>query len=309
MKIILFVALLAGSTSFAQVSSIAQGARNVMALAYGSDAVLALPVLDRHSENMEGVAITGHHSDHVGHIFEVVDRDKICSTDPYYKGQVCPEKPMIYNYGGKAAVMDSQDLDISVHGGSGSKSLGVDCSGFVFLALASQGMKLKTKGNLTAHQVDDYAARSYFHFEKTGLNCFEEAPLGHAAEIQSGDILVSPYHIAIVDSAGANPLGYDNAMTMEDCRGLNFLSFNFNLIQSAPMIKGVGINRANGGDYTGMNFFFSEIRNIAENACRLSVSGQSGPVRSGFLRVLRHKDTPECRQSPLTIWNGLNSTN
>lgn len=299
-----FMASAASAQTPTDVPPLVAAARSVMAVAYGTNDVLSLPVVDKETPDIEGITADRLPGQWIKHLFNIVDRDAVCRTHPYYQGRTCPKKPLIYNYGGKAGVLDDLNLDLSRRAGSGTSVMGIDCSGFVFASLAQAGLKLKSTKTLKAGQTDDYAAQNYFDYDKNGLNCFEEAPFGKDATLQAGDLLVSPFHIAIVDSVGVDPLGFAQRHSHWSCGNIGFEDMDFTLIQSAPNLNGVGISRAKGADYVEDNFFFRGLLDIAISGCDNAVSGKAAPESTLFMKILRHKETPDCRQTPLTVWNG-----
>lgn len=306
------------------------GARLAMATAYQSCDVLSLPAMDKKSPEVQGIEIDGKHPNGQGDRFIISNLSEVLRTHFYWKwpaleNENCrqqKEQPLIYDYGGKPWVsnQDSQSLDFFKDAGSGTEVLGIDCSGFVFSSLAAAGWKLSSQQRLEARLVNNYNAKSFKEPQKNGLNCFEKVTAKNPAVLSAGDIIASSYHVAIVDSVGADPFNFSRVTVLRQCETLDADDFNFTLIHSAPYKGGIGISRVLGRDYINDNFFFSlGLISYARASCR-EWFVQNHPQISGnfagndleskslldivfgpFTNVIRHKQSKECLARPLRL--------
>ena len=298
---------------------IADGARFAMAVAYQSCDVLKFDPMSEDSEEVSGIKIVGKHPNGVGDQFVISDLKSVLNTHYYWKNLDRPssdscrdlrQKPLIYDYGGKPSISstDAKYLNFFKDAGSGTAELGIDCSGFVFSAMASVGARFSANQKISGKLVNSYNAYSFKEISKSGLTCFNEVSYANRQPLQAGDIIASSYHVVIVDWSDSDPFGIDKIRRMQDCNSIKAGDFKFTFIHSAPFKNGVGINRVRGGDYIQDNFWFSiGMLSYAKSVCknRFDPESHDSDLIEGIIgptvKIIRHKDTPECRDKPVRL--------
>lgn len=296
-------------------SGIVTGARLVMATAYQSCDSLKLPPLNKKTEEVEGIKIDGKHPNGIGDRFYINDLSKVLKTHYYWKqafreNENCHDqraRPLIYDYGGKPSITNegSQKIDLFKNAGSGTSVLGIDCSGFVFSALAVSGRKISSHERWSFDLINKYGAKSYKEPEKNGMDCFHSVEPEKESALKPGDIIASSYHVAIVDSVESDPFNFSRMLDVKECDTLGLDDFRFTLIHSAPYKNGIGIHRVRASAYIAENFFFAlGLAAYAKDACRKwFLSSQAKGIFDGFsfANVIRHNETVECVSEPRAL--------
>ena len=165
------------------------GAIKSFSVAYQSCTAHTQKVIDSSSEKLEGVVRTGTNPTTGGSIRIIVNKSKVLRTHPYIVNNRVPanancvnpkSNPKIYDFGGKpyATSHENSTLNYFINGGTGSKELGVDCSGYVFTALMSAGLKLAKNKPLRARGVYATPARSWKNLGSS-MNCFSKVKAGY----------------------------------------------------------------------------------------------------------------------------------
>jgi hypothetical protein len=292
-----------------QKMNIGSSGRYTMAVAYQSCSALDVKPLSSRSASVEGIAITGTHTSGTGKKREIGDLEKVQSTHPYVRGVNYPsscfavaENPLIYDYGGKpyATSVDNLSLNLFKDAGSGTKVLGIDCSGFVFSAVGAAGLKLDPKKVMKASLVSGIPARAYMDPAKNGMPCFEKIKVGESGTLKEGDLIASSGHIVIVDRVGDDPFGILNKTASSQCSGIKSSDFDFTISQSSPSKGGVGINRYLASDYLPENGSFkSALETYARKACEARLQNKEILIEGLSAQVVRHSMSSECAAPPL----------
>jgi hypothetical protein len=275
------------------------GAHLVMATAYQNCHALFRPALTYGDPPVKGIEVVGRHPNNAGLLREVKRLELVQFTHPYLsiKPSFRPQcfdtfqKPFIYDYGGKPFVNSSDPRFLNLHrnAGSGTHELGIDCSGFVFTALATMGLRFQRNREVKALDVYSWAARSYMNPEQSGLSCFQKIN-STQTPFSSGFLIANTGHILMVDSLGLDPLGLRRAQSVSACNQLNSSHFNFTVIQSSNSKNGVGINRYKASDYfSSGNSMTSGLVEYQRAHCRARLTGQTQSYNVSNLALVRHK--------------------
>lgn len=299
---------------FANPMSAADGAFKTFSTFFQSCEVMDLPLLKSTQPNMKGISITGTHADGIGSKRVVSSVSQVVASNPYLSKitrfetgcQNVKTNPPIYDYGGKPyATSDiNSTLDFFKNAGSGTSAMGIDCSGLVFTALATAGLKLKKSTALKAISVGGVSASMFANPAGNGLDCLERVSFDTTSSVQPGDIIARPGHVIIVDSVGSDPFGLAKITKVADCTSAKLPSskYNFNVLQSASMKGGLGVNRIPASEYvkvttswaSGINFY-------AIKACKAKFGTKSNAAYSDGLAFVRHKNTAECKAARVLL--------
>lgn len=302
-------------TADTKVNLAAAGAQKVLMTAYQSCAAAKLPAMTSASRSIASgaIKITGTHSSGTG-LKREVGNLALLQQSHYYvregieKGASCfnvTKSPLIYDYGGKpyATTALSSSLDYFKNAGSGTKVLGVDCSGFVFSALASQGLRVSPSKRAQAYLVFGINARMYMNPKSNGLTCLAPVPSQKSDSLRSGDILASTGHIIMVDNVGKDPFGVAGIKSASGCVAANMSTskFDFDILQSAPIKGGIGINRVRAATYLGEGGSMqTAMLQYALAACKANFGTASTPLPTSA-RLVRHKLTSDCMDKPVAL--------
>lgn len=293
------------------------GARRVLATAYQSCSVLNLPPMTNSTPDVQGIEVTGTHSSGAGLTRAIASLAQVVASDYYIKGQTLAKNtcfeirnaPMIYDFGGKPYTTSSQPqiLDFFKNGGSGTSVLGIDCSAFVFSALATAGLKMDPDPAkvLKADLVQGIGSSAFKEPQSNGLRCLNKISVSAAQSILPGDIVAINGHVVMIDTVGADPFGLGKITQLSDCTAakLPVSRFDFGIAQSAPVKNGIGINRYKASEYVATSSTFTAgLQAYAVAACKAKFGG-SAAINSPNLSVVRHAKTPECMTEPLQLNN------
>lgn len=280
------------------------GAFKTFSTAYQNCEALKKPALGNSSSSMEGVREVGTHFNGQGSIRQIASLTEVQRTHPYLS-EIQPhrscfntfENPLIYDYGGKPHVLNEDTLSFFTNGGTGSSVLGLDCSAFVFSALASAGLKFHPDVVLKSRQVLSYNAARFVDPEQGGTKCFEKVPIKPGETLKPGDIVASSGHILMVTQTDEDPLGLASIQKFEDCDQISEDDFNFEIMQSSPSLGAIGINKMQGKFYFSQHAsssLSSAMVGFAQNLCQARFTGSSQNQSLSRFSVVRHKKTPEC---------------
>ncbi len=289
------------------VSPEVYGARRALAVAYQSCDALNLAPMSAATPGVQGIKSIGVRSDG-GQIRDIASLAALTATDYYIAGLNLAQpscfdvrkKPLIYNFGGKPFTVSAkpQLLDLFTHISSGGPTLGIDCSGYVFSALALAGLKLDPKPTsvMKADLVQGLPSGAFKEPQANNLGCLQKISVTAETSILPGDIAAINGHVVMVDSVGADPLAIAFARSFDDCTSAKIKpsAFNFVIAQSAPIKGGIGINRIRAVDYMPES---TTIRNgfiaYAVAACRARFSGSAEAISPDF-SLVRHTKTKAC---------------
>ncbi|WP_413291475.1 hypothetical protein [Bdellovibrio sp. HCB337] len=289
------------------------GMRFTFATAYQSCQSLSEPIMSDSTSEIaqDAIKITGMHSDGVGSKRIISSLPSLLATHPYYKnvnsyGSKCLKGstyPMIYDYGGKPyAAVGSTTLNMFKNAGGGTSVLGMDCSGYIYSALATAGLRLKPGTNMKASGVSGISSTMYVEPQKNGLSCLAKITLTPTSNLKAGDIVAVPGHVLMIDSVGNDPFGLNGAKTTEDCEKLSVSNYDFVVIQSSPSKNAVGMNRYQARNYLPeAEKMKAGLERYAYYACLARVNNQNYTPNLGTLSVIRHKMTSTCVGSRLKL--------
>lgn len=289
-----------------QIEWASYGAKLVLATGYQNCHSLLRPELGQSNTPVKGIEVIGRHPNNVGLMRQIKRLDLVQYTHPYLsvepsnRSQQCFDtfkKPLIYDYGGKPFVSQSARniLDLHRNAGSGSAELGIDCSGFVYSALATMGLRLQKGRELRALDVYSWAARSYMDPEQSGMTCMKKIT-STSDSFSPGILMANSGHILMVDEVGSDPLGLNQVTSQSQCRNLNASHFDFTVIQSSNSKNGVGMNRFKASDYFGSgNSMREPLIEYQRAHCVARFTGGAQPYSNARLALVRHrKEDPAC---------------
>lgn len=292
------------------------GARKTLAVAYQSCDVLTLPAMTSATPSVEGIKIVGNHPSG-GKKREIASLASVNASHNYIKNNrlaknSCFEvrnSPMIYDFGGKpyTTASNTKLLNMFKNGGTGTNVLGIDCSAYVFSALATAGLKMHPdpKKPLKADLVHGIGSRAFKEPQDNGLRCLEKIAVSKTKSIEAGDIAAINGHVVMIDEVGKDPFGLNKIARLEDCNSTKILAKNFDFViaQSSPSKSGIGINRFQAKDYLKESGTYNKgLVAYAVASCRARF-GAKANLNSPDLSVIRHKKTAECKADPLVEQN------
>lgn len=297
------------STGFAK-NPVSYGAEKILAVAYQSCEALRRPAMVSETPVTEGIAIVGTAPDGVGKKRVIRDLPALLRSNYYLQdfdsSTQCKDirqSPLIYDYGGKPSTPTSRNiLDVFTNAGNGTGVLGVDCSGYVFSAIATAGLKLDPNRKLKPVLVHGINAVLYKEPEQNGMPCLTKIAVGIEGTLRAGDIVAKTGHVLIIDSVGVDPLGIKKALTIEQCNQITSSSFDFIVAQSSPSKNGIGINKFVGKDYLGESPTMKVgLEKYARTACKAKLKGENILLSGQDIQVVRHKLTAECMDDPIPL--------
>ncbi len=294
----------------------AYGARKTIAVSYQSCQATAVTPMNAQTPDVQGISVIGTYPDGIGSVRAISNRAALIASNYFFQGYQNPGtscvdvrlNPLIYSYGGKPYTDSTAGakLDFFTSAGTGNPhTLGVDCSGFVFSALASAGLKLTRAERLKAISVQGVSSTFLRYAAANGLDCLAPVTFRSTQSMQSGDIMAISGHVVIVDDVGADPFGLSQIANVTACSSqVSYQNFNFTILQSSPSKGGMGINRYRAVDYLGET---AEIRipfeDFAKNACQAKFSG-SQIAQSSNGSLLRHQSSdPQCVDNEVKLVN------
>ncbi|WP_157680499.1 hypothetical protein [Bacteriovorax sp. Seq25_V] len=229
---------------------------------------------------------------------------KDLGEDPNYPGPQCTDarlKPPVYGYGSRKAPNRSGELNLFTKGegvsSSSKPAAGIDCSSFISVALASQGLKVQTdSGPFSSLTTTNF--NQTLHSKKS---CLDTAKFDANNTIQAGDMInVSGNHIVMVDEIGNDPLAIKKYAKANNCKGIKISDFNFTYIHSGSINNGYGPSRVHISKHNG-GTMFNNLRLSAVKMCQKIVKGTQTEVDSKKLTlspkfdIIRHRTSdPEC---------------
>lgn len=291
------------------------GARRTLATAYQSCDVLSLPAMTSSTPSVEGITVLSEPHPSGGKKRVYGSLAQINASHYYIKNNrlaknTCFEvrnSPMIYDFGGKpyTSSSDTQLLNFFKNAGSGTSVLGIDCSAYVFSALAVAGLKMDpdAKKPLKADLVHGIGSSAFKEPESNGLRCLAKIKVTADQSLKAGDIAAINGHVVMIDHVGSDPFGLNKITKSSDCNAdkLAYSNFDFVIAQSSPSKSGIGINRFEAKDYLKESSTYrAGLTNYAIAACRAKF-GLSASVDTSSLSVVRHKKTSECKAPALVL--------
>lgn len=284
------------------------GGLKTLAVSYQSCTAGTLPALNSTTPNVQGIRIVGTHADGIGSKREISDLAALLRTHPYLSDYQKPNsscfdiksKPLIYDYGGRPVTTSAttSTFDFFKNAGSGTAVLGTDCSGYVYMALAAAGLKVKADGRLKAITVHGITSRMLLNPAGNGLTCLNHAKFSPTdGTLKPGDIIVKAGHVFMVDAVGADPFGVKNIASVAQCTTANMSisRFDFTILQSSPSKNGIGIHRVKAADYLKESSAMATgLLSHAAAACKARF-GQTVTKPSTTVVVIRHSGSASCK--------------
>jgi hypothetical protein len=295
----------------AKVPLIILGSRKAMATAYQSCESLDLEPMTRAVPPVQGVEVIGVSPDGNGKIRKITNQAALARTHYYIKNftanATCKDVrkySLIYDYGGKpyASTSPTSPLNFWKNTSGGSPGLGIDCSGYVFSAVAAGGLRLRAGKPLKALEVQDYPARMYMNPGNNGFSCLAKAAFGKNLDLKAGDIVATDDHIVLVEKIGRDPLAIRK---YANCENITYKDFDFTITQSSPEQNAIGINRYIASEYLAQkstnSSMFSGFRDYAIAACKAYQAGKDTFISSSKMSIVRHKMTADCLQNEIPL--------
>lgn len=259
--------------------------------------------------DLRGVKTTGRHP--AGGQYRVITSLSDVLSSHYYYQNESPipqcfnflQSPLIYDFGGKPSSRSGSYLDFFEDDGSGTSVLGTDCSGLIYTALATAGLKVRSTEPLEARHVLAINARSYLNLSASKIDCLEYVTVDGRKTIQPGDIAAIDGHVVMIGKTGEDPLGVLSVPNKNFCNMLTIDGFDFEVWQSSPSKNGIGINRYRASDYlhTASDSLKNGFINYAKKACQAKFDNKKADPRTGTFAITRHKGTNECRSARVTL--------
>jgi len=293
------------------VHLLSAGARTVLVTAYQSCGAGEIDPLTKSSPDVQGISRVGVHEDGVGAKRAITDLNALLRTDHYLKildsnasCQNIRSNPPIYDYGGKPyATSDATSpLDLFKNAGSGTSVRGIDCSAFVFSAIATTGLKLHPDKKMKAILVHGISSTMYMNPVENGMSCFSKVKMGKSGTLSDGDIVAIKGHVFLIDSVGKDPLGLNHAQKVADCSKLVSDNFDFVVIQSSPSKNGIGINRYRGADYLSESATVQKgFVEYARQACKAKFENKDVQMSATNFQIIRHNQTSTCKDKRISL--------
>jgi hypothetical protein len=295
----------------------AKGARKLLASFYQSCKAIDKPIADGQGE-LKGVimgdSIDGQSGLQGGKIRKITNLDSFVEShvvlrelksDANYPGPQCRDAtkhPPLFAYASrKYPNRTTGEFKIFSKGGGITRSSppasGIDCSSFVSVAMASQGLKMSKDQagfrDMTTRSLKAQAAKAD--------SCLSNAKVSPSNPLKAGDILnVATTHTVIIDSVGKDPLGIDKYAAADNCNGISPKDFNFTYVHSGAIRNSYGPSRVK-ANYHRSGVMWNNLAVMAKRLCHEKKAGNVGTRDSRFsgmnsnFGLLRHKsEDPEC---------------
>lgn len=291
-------------------NSIVYGAAKTLATAYQScEASNKLP-MNSETPEVQGIGIIGSFPGGMGQMRVIQNLQELLRSNYYFQRFQPSEKcidvrksPLIYDYGGKPYTPTAKNvINLFINAGLGTAALGIDCSAYVFTAIAAAGLKLSPEKKIKPILVHGINAVLYKEPEKNGMSCFEKISVGEAGTLRAGDIAAKKNHVMIIQSVGADPLGIAKAKTAVQCSQITSRNFDFVVAQSSASKNGIGINRFVAKDFLKESYVMrTGLEKYAQAACNARLQGRNILISGLEVQVIRHKLTASCIEQPIEL--------
>lgn len=296
----------------------ARGARKLLASFFQSCKAIDIPI-DNDTPNLRGVTsartIDGQSGAAGGRIRKITNRRAYVNSHivlkelkkdaNYPEGPMCKDatkNPPVYGYGSRAIPNRDGSVRIIKKGGgvarTSAAAAGIDCSAFMNVALASQGLKItKTSGPFTGN-----TTRSFHAHVNSSNSCLKNAQISPEDNIRPGDMLnMAGSHVVMIDSVGDDPLGIKKYSASGNCNGINPAEFDFTYIHSGAIKNSYGPSRVKANIHRS-GTMWNNLRVMAVKMCQQKVANDNGSVNSGKMagistrfNLIRHQsEEPEC---------------
>lgn len=289
---------------------IVYGALKTFAVTYQSCNATEVSALSTATPDLKGIKIVGTHKDGVGSKREISSLSSLVSSHPYLMNYKKPDSscfevlksPSIYDYGGRP-VTSSGAFDMFKNSGSGTSVLGTDCSGYVYMALATAGLKVKSNMTSRAVLLSGFSSRMYLDPQRNGMTCLDFAKFSGSDTLRPGDIIAKSGHVVIVGSVGKDPFGLNMIKSASDCtvKKMSTSRFDFTILQSSPSKNGIGIHSAKASSYLPESEVLTEgLLTHAVNACKAKF-GTNGSTKASDVSIVRHSGSSSCKDKEVAM--------
>lgn len=297
----------ASASPVSKASTLNKGLNMVFSTAYQSCRALEQPEMTKSTPDVDGVERVGTHEDGIGAKRTISSLTDVQRTHYYLQGSGlesnCKDlrsNPLIYDYGGSPSISNNT-INFFINSGTGTETLGVDCSAYVSSAIAVAGLRYKPGLDNKPIYIRQTSSK-FIDAEKSGFACFENVTVTKASSIKPGDIIGVIGHVLTIDSMGEDPFGLKLLKSETDCSSINYRNFDFVVNQSSPSKNGIGINKYIAKDYLGesskMKTAFEE---MGKQACTAYFQNKSIKPKSDAWGFLRHKGTSDCLAPRVTM--------
>lgn len=284
------------------------GALKTMATAYQSCDIANAPVVDKSTPDVLGIKDLGFGSDGIGHRRLVSSAADVMRTNPYLENYRQPsascfdvtKTPLIYDYGGRP-VTSAGTFDMFKNAGSGTAALGTDCSGYVFMALATAGLRTAKGKAIKPGTILGTTSTLFTNPQKNGLTCFDFIKFSSTNSLRAGDVVAKAGHVLMIKSVGADPFGIDGITNVADCTlaNMDVSRFDFTIIQDSSVKNGIGMHIHKAADYLQIPDSLPMANGLlghAVNACKAKF-GQTNVARNSHVSIVRHSGSRDCVQT------------
>ena len=229
----------------------------------------------------------------------------VLKQEENYPGPQCrdaSEQPPIFAYGSrKYPTRGSDEIKIFSKGkgvtNSSAPASGIDCSSFVSVALAAQGLKVSKDQN----GFRDLTTKSLHSVSSSTKSCLDHIQVNPEETLKAGDIInTSSSHVVIIDSVGKDPLGIEKYYKAGNCNGISPKDFNFTYVHSGAMRNSIGPSRVQ-ANYHRSGIIWNNLTVMAKRLCHDKLAGNNSARDSRMqgmndtFSLLRHQsENPEC---------------
>ncbi len=283
---------------------------------------------DRRTPNVQGIKrLAVGHPNGIGGRRVIEDSDLLYKTHPYYgyrtggatelnslfagENQCLNQSHflMIYDYGGKPSTSSkaNSSLNLFKHAvDAASPDLGVDCSGYVFSAIAAAGLKLHPDKQLIASQVYGVSANHFRKSSKKVMPCFDKVLMTERSNLRDGDIISTKGHTLIVGGVGKDPLAIKKYARNDRCTKISYKDFDFDVYQSSPAKGALGIHVMQAKEHLRQSKSMRvPLVELAQKICQKSRANQKqkSEIQNGSfeLSIIRHSGSPSCMSSEVSL--------
>lgn len=295
----------------------AKGARKLLASFYQSCKAIDFPI-QHGQENMKGLisgsSIDGQSGFQGGKMRKLNNPELFVNSHPVlsvlkqdenYPGPQCrdaSEQPPIFAYASrKYPRRGSDEIKIFSKGrgvtNSSAPVSGIDCSSFVSVALAAQGLKISKDQN----GFGDVTTRSLHSMPGKAKSCVDHVQVNPEETLKAGDIInISSSHMVIIDSVGKDPLGIEKYSQAGNCNGISPKDFNFTYVHSGAIRNSLGPSRVQ-ANYHRSGTIWNNLAVMAKRLCHDKVAENSSArdsrmqgMNDGFSLLRHQSENPEC---------------
>lgn len=291
------------------------GARKVLATFFQSCKALEVSI-DPSISNLKGVRKVGGKRQ-VYDLKSYVSSHAILSelkSDPGYPGAGCVDatkRPPVYGYGSQKYPDKNGEIDLFTSGAGVAKSSkpvsAIDCSSFIFVALATQGLKVRKTDTaftgLTTATFDQVLDRKN--------SCIKSTNYSLERSIGVGDLInVANDHIIMIDEVSDDPLGIKKHLKNKSCDRISINDFDFTYIHSGAVNNSYGPSRVHISEHSG-GTMFNNLRLSAVGMCKKLLknpkhTGSSAEVnhnRRFSISAHQSQDTDCISDTPVSLKN------